>query len=83
MTLTPQHREILTRIGHEGAPLEQFRRHGREFGELSASHLIVFWPHGGPRPSTIWGPGVIPGRWYLTDAGAEAIGLEPPPLRIV
>jgi hypothetical protein len=51
--LTPQHRELLTKIGETGAPAEQLRRHGREFGELSANHLIVFWPLGGARPATI------------------------------
>lgn len=82
MELTAQHREILTAIGEAGAPAERLRRHGREFGELSANRLIVFWPLGGARPATIHGPGTIPGRWYLTAAGTEAAGLEPPALRL-
>jgi hypothetical protein len=80
--LTEQHREILTKIGEAGAPLEQFRLNGREFGELSAAHLIVFWPERGHRPPSIYGGGVAPGRWYLTIAGAEAVGVEPPRLRL-
>ena len=82
MELTDQHREILTKIGETGAPLEQFRRNGREFGELSAAQLIVFWPERGQRPASIYGGGVAPGRWYLTLSGAEAAGLEPPLLRL-
>jgi hypothetical protein len=82
MKLTDAHREILTTLGETDASLETFHRHGREFGELSATHLIVFWPQGGPRPATIYGGGTIPGRWYLTHAGAEAAELEPPTLRL-
>ena len=76
MELTPQHREILTPIGEWGAALAQFRGHGREFGELSAAHLVVFWPTGGERPATVYGSGTTPGRWYLTKAGADALGAE-------
>jgi hypothetical protein len=82
MKLTDAHLAILKTIGHTGASLETFQRHGREFGELSAAHLIVFWPQGGSRPGTIYGGGVIPGRWYLTHAGAEAAELGPPTLRL-
>jgi hypothetical protein len=79
--LTEQHREILTMIGDTGAAAERLRRHGREFGQLSAAHLIVFWPERGPRPATIYGGGKASGRWYLTTAGSEALGL-PPVLRL-
>ena len=82
MELTQAHREILLAIGESGASAEQLRRHGREFGELSAEHFIVFWPQGGSRPTTIHGGGTVPGLWYLTIAGAEALGLEPPSLRL-
>ena len=82
MELTDAHREILKTIGLTGAELAQFHRHGREFGELSAEQLIVFWAHGGPRPATIYGGGAIPGRWYLTEAGADAAGFGPPELRV-
>ena len=83
MELTQVHREILSTIGEAGASAERLRRHGREFGELSAAHLIVLWPTRGHRPASIYGGGVVPGRWYLTIAGAEAVGLEPPALRLI
>jgi hypothetical protein len=41
-----------------------------------------FWPERGQRPATIYGGGTIPGRWYVTLAGAEAAGLDPPALRL-
>ena len=80
--LAEAHKQILETIGHTGAELSQVHRHGREVGELSAAHLIVFWPHGGPRPPEIYGSGATPGRWYLTHAGADAAQLEPPTLRM-
>jgi hypothetical protein len=82
MQLTPQHREILTAIGEKGATAERLRRYGREFGELSAQRMIVFWPEGRQRPLGVYGPGTAPGRWYLTHEGADAIGLEPLALRL-
>jgi hypothetical protein len=77
MELTDQHREILESIGSSGAPADRLLRHGREFGELSAAGLVVFWSHGQARPTSIYGGGMSPGAWYLTTAGAEALGLDP------
>jgi hypothetical protein len=79
--LTEQHREILRKIGERGAPAEKILGYGREFGELGAAGLVVFWSHRQPRPSSVYGGGVAPGYWYLTFAGAEALGL-PPVLRL-
>ena len=77
VNLSDQHREILRKIGEAGAPAEKILGFGREFGELSAANLVVFWSDRGPRPTSIYGGGVAPGRWYLTIAGADALGLEP------
>lgn len=54
----------------------------REFDELRDAGLIQFWPEGQPRPFDVFGPGTRPGAWYLTSAGAQAAGLELPPLRL-
>jgi hypothetical protein len=83
MELTERHRSILREIGHAGAAAEKILRHGREFGELSAANLVVLWPHGQPRPPSVYGASDVPGRWYLTADGADAAGLDPPRLRLV
>jgi hypothetical protein len=70
-------------IGERGATVDEFARNllSREFDELRDQGLIVFWPDGQDRPIEAFGMGTRPGAWYLTQAGAQAIGLEIPPIR--
>jgi len=79
--LTQIHRSLLEEIGVGGAEPGQVLRHGREFQELERQGLIVFWPAGGARPQGIYGGGFTAGRWYLTQAGAAAMGPDSTPLR--
>jgi hypothetical protein len=70
-------------IRERGAKIDEFATHllSREFDELRDEGLIVFWPDGQPRPYDVFGPGTRTNAWYLTSAGAGAIGLEGPPIR--
>ena len=79
--LTASHRKILEQIGLSRVEPARLRD-GRDFGELERTGLVVFWRIGADRPDRIYGPGDMPGRWYLTQAGAEAIGLDARPLRL-
>lgn len=78
--LTESHRRILESIGLSGIAPEKLRD-GRDFPELERRRLVVFWPLYGLRPQEIYGAAMTPGRWYLTGAGAAAIGLDATPLR--
>jgi hypothetical protein len=80
--LTATHRSVLDEIGVGGIEPERLRRHGREFDDLARQDLVLFWPLGGARPDGIYGGGVVPGRWYLSTAGAAAIGLDSQRLRL-
>lgn len=54
----------------------------REFADLTHQRSIVFWhPHRPGGPSAVLGG--EPGRWRLTYAGADAIGLPPVPSQLV
>jgi len=79
--LSPTHERVLAAVGWGGIQPERLSRNGREFGELEREGLVVFWPIGSQRPEGAYGGAVTPGRWYLTIAGAEAIGLTSHPLR--
>jgi hypothetical protein len=79
--LAEQHILIMELIGLAGAEPDRLRSSGREFTELEQADFIVFWRQGGVRPESIFGGGTVSGRWYLTFAGAEKLGLEMPPLR--
>jgi hypothetical protein len=79
--LTPIHRNLLEGIGIDGAEPGKLLRYGREFQELERLGLVVFWPIGAPRPQGIFGGGFAAGRWYLTQAGAAAVGPDSTPLR--
>ena len=70
-------------IRERGATVDEFSRHllAREFDELRDNGLIVYWREGEPRPYGTFGLGTQTNAWYLTSAGAEAAGLELPPLR--
>lgn len=74
------HRRILESIGWDGIVPERLRD-GRDFPELERRGMVVFWPLHGARSPEIYGPAMTPGRWYLTTAGARAIGLDSTPLR--
>jgi len=52
----------------------------REFDDLKAAGLIVYWPAGTPPPPQLVGNRARGGTWNLTAAGFEALGL--PPLRL-
>lgn len=82
--LTEQHRGILEKIGEEGASPDSLGRavNTREFDDLRSEGLIVYWHERGSRPATVVGSGYRPGRWMLTVAGASAMDLEIPFLRI-
>lgn len=73
---------MLAEIGLGGTEPEKLVRNGREFQELEREGLIVFWPVRGSRPHRIYGGGIAPGRWYLTAAGAAAVGLDSQSLRL-
>jgi hypothetical protein len=75
-------RRILETIGWGGIEPEKLLRDGRDFQEVERRGLVVFWPFRGERPRTIYGGAITPGRWYLTVAGAAAIGLDSTPLRL-
>jgi hypothetical protein len=80
--LTDQHREILVAIGEAGADegrLGWRLLRTREFGQLVDAKLIAFWHPYGDRPAIVSG---TRGRWCLTAAGARAINLPLPALRI-
>lgn len=84
-TISPIHLEILQAIGFTGAPWSTLKTVGlaREFDDLRHAKLIVYWADGQPPPvSMLSSDGGRPGSWYLTIAGAEAAGLELPPLRL-
>jgi hypothetical protein len=80
--LSATHRSVLEEIGISGSEPERLRRHGREFNDLDREGLVMFWPIGGARPHGIYGGGVAPGRWYVSAAGAAAIGLDQQRLRL-
>jgi hypothetical protein len=80
--LTAAHRAVLEEIGWPGIEPERLRRNGREFHELQQRGFVVHWRAGGQRPPGIFGGGITPGRWYLSVAGAAAIGLDATPLRL-
>jgi hypothetical protein len=83
--ITPIHLEILQAIGFDGAPWSELKTVGlaREFDDLRHAKLIVYWPEGQPPPvSMLSSDSGRPGHWYLTIAGAEAAGIELPPLRL-
>jgi hypothetical protein len=79
--LSPAQQRVLAAIGWAGIEPERLSRDGREFGHLEREGLVVFWSIGGQRPESAYGGAITPGRWYLTAAGAEAIGLTNHPLR--
>ncbi|HST14896.1 MAG TPA: hypothetical protein VLJ44_08615 [Gaiellaceae bacterium] len=79
--LTANHLKLLEQVGLSGIEPERVRD-GRDFGHLERLGLVVFWQIGRGRPDGIYGAGVAPGRWYLSHAGAEAIGLIGRPLRL-
>jgi hypothetical protein len=81
VALTPIHESILAEIGWSGIEPERLTRNGREFDELKRDGLIVFWPIREQRPESAYGGAITPSRWYLTTAGAAAIGLHNHPLR--
>jgi hypothetical protein len=70
-------------IGERGAKVDEFAKNllSREFDELRDQGLIIFWPDGQSRPIDAFGTGTRPGAWYLTTAGATAIGIEVPQIR--
>jgi hypothetical protein len=81
--MTPQHRELLELIGREGATSDQLgrREQTREFGDVRSAGLVNYWPPGQTRPLDVSPAYEEPGRWYLTHAGADVLGIVLPLLR--
>jgi hypothetical protein len=81
--LNGRHEAILMTIRERGATVDEFSHHllAREFDELRDNGLIIYWRDGEPRPYGTFGLGTRTNAWYLTSDGAEAAGLELPPLR--
>jgi hypothetical protein len=84
--VTPAHRVVLKAIGRRGAGRDELGQmvESRQLHELITAGLVTFEPHRlhetPPEAMARQGERII-ARWFLTPAGARAIGVSPEELR--
>jgi len=78
MELKVRQCEILEAFDDDGLTPDEVMDFGREFDQLERLDLVAYWQNGLAQPIRVF-HAVLPGRWYLTLAGATAVNHDASP----